>query len=181
MRSLSNRKAQFFILTAVIVIGVFFTLSKYINRYSLIDTSRAAQGSEIFIIDNVKEKAMKTVHISNMTNINERLAIFKETVQDVVSGRGYILDFSYTINAPLRIAIMNISLISDRYTLKSDFQTPIPDDENYDCDDFCVDLGYTTGDCVSDPYIECVNFGDEYRPEANYHCESSDPRCCCSS
>jgi hypothetical protein len=175
----SSKKAQFFILTAVIVIGVFFTLSKYINQYSLIDTSQAAQGSEFLMIDNIKDKALKTVHISNMTNIYERVPEYRDFVQEVVAERGYILDFGYNINSTERLVIINMSLISDKYTLKSDFSTPIPDDENYDCTDFCDDLEYGSGSCVMDPYTGCEDGGGDYYPEANYHCPAQ-RRCCCT-
>lgn len=88
MHKSSSKKAQFFILTSVMIVGVFFTLSKYVTQYSFIDTSEAAEGAEIFVFENIKEKANETVYISNVTNINQRLSSYKIFVEEMVNRRG---------------------------------------------------------------------------------------------
>lgn len=127
MLSLSN-KAQFFILSSVMIVGVFFTLSKYINQYSFIDTSEAAEGAEIFMFDNIKDKAIKTVQISNLGNIQGRLETYKSFSEKIVADRGYTLVFNYTIkpyDTP-PMALFNMTLMSKKYTLSSTFSEPIP-------------------------------------------------------
>jgi len=124
MRKLSN-KAQFFILTSVVIIGVFFSLSKYVNQYSFIDTSTAAEGAEIFMFENIKEKAIKAVQISNVTNFKPRLLEYKISVENMVADRGYTLVFNY-FNVS-NVVYFNMSLVSEKYILRSSFSEAVPD------------------------------------------------------
>ncbi|MEM5792802.1 MAG: hypothetical protein QXY45_00370 [Candidatus Aenigmatarchaeota archaeon] len=123
MLKLSN-KAQFFILTAVMIVGVFFTMSKYINQYSFIDTSKAAEGAEIFMFENIVEKANKTVQISNTDTIDDNLKIYSSFVKNITSERGYILVFDYSIIS--NKVKFNITLMSEKYTLRKEFTETIP-------------------------------------------------------
>ncbi len=122
MPSSSSRKAQFFILTTVVIVGVFYTLSKYINPYAFIDTSKAAYGSETFFFDNVKEKAIKTIQISNPNegNLTANLEEYKQFVEKMASDRGYSLIFVYDVNWPTDVDF-HMVLTSERMTLKTDF------------------------------------------------------------
>ena len=124
MHNLLSKKAQFFILTSVMIVGVFFTLSKYVNQYSFVDTSKAAETSEIFMFENIKDKAIKTVKISNTTNFRDRLLTYKNFVENMVADRGYTLIFDFTDTA--KTVSFNITLISDKYILRSEFSEPIP-------------------------------------------------------
>lgn len=123
MRNLLNKKAQFFILTSVMIVGVFFTLSKYINNYSFIDTSKAVEGSEVFMLENIKDKAIKTMNISNSTNFRSRLLTYKSFVEDMVAERGYTLIFDFTNTT--QVVNFNITLISEKYILRSQFSETI--------------------------------------------------------
>lgn len=125
MHNLFGRKAQFFILTTVVIVGIFSILSKYINPYSFIDTSRAIEGGEIFFFDNVKEKANKTVEITNSTNtteLRENLDEYKDFVERMAGEKGYDLVFDYTIY-PTNVNT-TIILVSRKYTLKTNFIIP---------------------------------------------------------
>ena len=62
--NLLSKKAQFFVLTTVVIVGVFYSLSRSIDPYTFVDTSKAAYGGEILFFDNVKDKAIETVIIS---------------------------------------------------------------------------------------------------------------------
>ncbi len=124
MLNSSSRKAQFFVLTAVMIIGIFYTLSKYINPYAFIDTSGAAEGSEEFFFDNVKEKAIRTVEIANSTKLNETLETYKNFVEKLASDKGYNLVFYYDVNQTH--VNINMVLMSQRKTLRSSFSIPKP-------------------------------------------------------
>lgn len=118
MLSLSS-KAQFFLLTAVIIAGFFYTMSKYINPYSFIDTSKSAASEEIFFFNNIKEKAIKTVQISHPDELPNNLLTYKRFVEDVARDNGFILSFNYnTTNTTVGI---NMILQSERMKLTSDF------------------------------------------------------------
>ncbi len=126
MHNLSSKKAQFFILTAVIIVGVFFTLSKYISQHSFIDTSEAVSGAEVFMFENIVDKANKTVQISNVTNIQTRLSTYSDFVEEIAADRGYRLAFNYTVDLGVPLATFNISLMSEKYTLSTGFSESIP-------------------------------------------------------
>ncbi|MCD6226828.1 MAG: hypothetical protein J7J93_03510 [Candidatus Aenigmarchaeota archaeon] len=116
--SLGN-KAQFFILTTVVIVGVFYTLSKYINPYSFIDTSKAAEQGEYFFFDNIQGKAVKTIELSNPDNLNDNLAAYKNFAENMAAENGYILDLNYTIVT--NQVIIDMFMISEKITLKSSF------------------------------------------------------------
>lgn len=118
MLNLSN-KAQFFLLTAVIIIGFFYTISKYITPTSFIDTSKYATSGEIFFLNNVRDKAIKTVQISQPDDLQNNLMTYKSFVEDVAKNNGYILLFNYN-NTTTTVGI-NILLQSERMTITSDF------------------------------------------------------------
>jgi len=124
MPSLSSRKAQFFILTTVVIVGAFYTLSKYINPYVFVDTSRAGAGGEIFFFDNVKEKAIKTVEISNRTGLESNLDDYKNFVEKMAGDKGYNLVFNYTVGTDN--VNMTMVLMSQKYTLKGNFTVQRP-------------------------------------------------------
>lgn len=123
MLNLSS-KAQFFILTTVIIVGIFYALSKYINPYAFIDTSRAAEGGETFFFDNVKDKAVKTVEISSPSNLNSNLKTYKDFVENMASDKGYNMVFNYTVN--ITIVDFYMILNSEKYTLRANFTVPRP-------------------------------------------------------
>lgn len=118
-------KAQFFILTAVVFAGVFYVLSKYITPYSFVDTSKYANSPEIFLFNNIKEKAIKTVKITQQNNPNQlvnNLISYRDYVKKVASENGYILFFEFD-NTTTTVSF-NITLSSDRMTLNSSFVVP---------------------------------------------------------
>jgi len=123
MPNLSGRKAQFFILTALVIVGVFYTLSKYINPYAFVDTSKAAGGGEIFFFDNVKDKAIKTIRISDSTNFQNNLREYKNFVENMANEKGYNLVFNYTNDS----STVNIRMVlmSQKVTLKTNFNVSL--------------------------------------------------------
>jgi len=119
MLNSSSKKAQFFILTTVVIVGVFYTLSKYINPYAFIDTSKAASGSETFFFDNVKEKAIETVNIGYPDELPSNLNQYKNFVEKMASDKGYSLNFDFE-NTTTTVDF-HMVLTSERMTLKADF------------------------------------------------------------
>jgi hypothetical protein len=124
----SGKKAEFFILTTVVIVGVFYSLSKYINPYAFVDTSKAASGGETFFFDNVKEKAIKTVQISSSDELNSNLNDFKNSVEDMAIERGYNLEFYYWNKTELtgNYVYIDMVLTSEKYTLKGNFTAVNP-------------------------------------------------------
>ena len=116
---LNNKKAQFFILTTVIIVGVFYTMSKYINPYTFIDTSEPFYGTEILMFDNIANKAVKTIDISNTTNIADHMSLYKSFVENKTSDEGYILNFNYTIDG--NQVNVTMFMVSETTKLKTSF------------------------------------------------------------
>ncbi|NCO97529.1 MAG: hypothetical protein COY38_03635 [Candidatus Aenigmarchaeota archaeon CG_4_10_14_0_8_um_filter_37_24] len=174
MPSFSN-KAQFFILTSVMIVFVFFSLSKYVNQYSLIDTSKVAEGAETFMFENIKEKAIKTIHISNFNNVDGRLQTYKDFVQDMANDRGYKLTFDYQVVPPK--VFFNMILMSEKYTISSQFPVIIPGD----CDSLCTYSGYDRGTCEENSLGQCEVKGGTYSQDGDTYCTDgpSADTCCC--
>jgi len=124
MPNLSSKKAQFFILTTVVIVGVFYSLSKSIDPYTFVDTSSAAYGEEILFFDNVKDKSIKTVRISDSGELLSNLEEYKIFIEEVASERGYNLVFYYT-NTTDTVKI-DMALTSQKYTLRANFTIPRP-------------------------------------------------------
>lgn len=126
MHNSSSRKAQFFILTTVVIVGVFYTLSKYINPYAFVGTSDPIVEGEESFFDNVKDKAIKTVTISSRDDatLKDNLEKYKNFVINMSSEKGYDLSFSYTVG----LTNVNVSmvLLSQKTTLTSKFTIPRP-------------------------------------------------------
>ena len=126
MHNSSSRKAQFFILTTVVIVGVFYTLSKYINPYAFVSTSEPIIEGEESFFDNVKDKAIKTVTISSRDDatLKNNLEKYKNFVINMSSEKGYDLSFSYTVGS----TNVNVSmvLLSQKTTLTSKFTIPRP-------------------------------------------------------
>ncbi|MBS3052678.1 MAG: hypothetical protein J4428_04900 [Candidatus Aenigmarchaeota archaeon] len=124
MLNLSNKKAQFFILTSVIIVGIFYTLSKYVNPYSFVDTSTATQGSEIFFFENIKDKTIKTIEISSASQLSSNMNMFRNYVQNIAINKGYTLAYNYNISS----TNVNVSMVlsSNKMALRSDFTVPRP-------------------------------------------------------
>ncbi len=163
MRSSLGNKAQFFILTTVVIVGVFYTLSKYINPYSFIDTSKAVEQGDYFLFDNIHGKAVKTIELSDSDNLNDNLAAYKNFVENMAAENGYILDFNYTIATDK--VIIDMFLISEKLTSKSSFtvdkEGAVPPPET------CTGQGYECCD-------EC-----EEGPQSEYDDTCSGDQVCC--
>ncbi len=130
MRSLLNRKAQFFVLTVFAIISSFYLLSKWIEPGTVIDTSSIVLAEEPFVFANIVEMARKTVVISEsceglVNNIEEFVYFAKKFTVE----KGQLL-ISYELESPCRlpngqqvptVVDFNITLTSPRMTINSNF------------------------------------------------------------
>ena len=94
--SLNSSKAEFFILTAFAIVTILYFVSKWVQPTTIIDTSRVASRTDLYIFNNIVEKANKTVAISkNCEDLTYNLEEFKDFVESL-KGRQSII-FNYTI------------------------------------------------------------------------------------
>ena len=57
----SSRKAQFILLSAFAIVTILFTVSRWIEPYTITETSSIPIREEFFIFNNIKEKAAEVV------------------------------------------------------------------------------------------------------------------------
>jgi len=130
----NRRKAQFFILAAFAMVTMFYFISKWIEPFSIIDTSQVPLMDEIFIFNNVKEKTMAVVKNSkSCTELTYNLQEYSNFVVNYALSKSYKLDYNYTLTPcsqtpppPTFVAQFNITLQSPRVTLNSAFISSWP-------------------------------------------------------
>ncbi len=125
---LSSRKAQFFVLTAFTIVTILYFISKWIEPYTIIDTSIVALRDEPFIFNNIKEKTIETVKLSkSCEELEYNLDEYKNFVKGFASSKNLDITFDYTITKPCDKDILetsfNITFVSSSIKLQSSFVT----------------------------------------------------------
>jgi|GEM_PF-1045680 len=59
-----SKRAQFFVLTGFVIVGVFYLVSRWLEPYTIIDTSEVAMRDEMFVFNNIKQEALRIVENS---------------------------------------------------------------------------------------------------------------------
>jgi hypothetical protein len=123
-----SRKAQFFILSAVTIVSVLYFVSRWVEPFSIIDTSQSAMLEEPFLFNNIKEKAIETVNSSkSCRELRYNLEEFKNFVEGYTKTKNLIV-FSYQFPAPCienppspAVVEFNISLFSPKTKINDVF------------------------------------------------------------
>ncbi len=129
MRNLSSsRKAQFFILTAFTIVSIVYFIGKWVEPYTITDTSAVVLREEPFLFDNIKEKAIATVKGSNdCEELRFNLQEYKKFVNNYVLEKNMDLSFEYSIIQPCNDLALETSfdivLTSASVQLRSTFTT----------------------------------------------------------
>jgi hypothetical protein len=128
---LSKSKAQFFILTAFAIVSFLYLVSRWIEPATIPDVSEVVleKGEEVFILNNIKEKAFWAVNGSkNCEDLSYNLEEYESFVEDYVSGKGYGLDFDLDVSPcyeepPLfpTVIEVNLTLMSPESVLRTSF------------------------------------------------------------
>ncbi|OYT42787.1 MAG: hypothetical protein B6U78_00080 [Candidatus Aenigmarchaeota archaeon ex4484_224] len=125
MRKLSNYKGQFFILSAVVIIGAMYLISKQIIPLRMIDISQIALDDEIFVFNNIYKKSIEVVKKSKDCNdLSWNLEEFKNFVEDYGVSKGMKIVLNYNIlvcNSVQRNVSFELYLNSSRYKLYSQY------------------------------------------------------------
>jgi len=129
-RSLSSltrgRKAQFFLLSAFVMVAIMFIVSSFIQPSSVFDTSSAVLIDEVYIFNNIKEKAVSVVKLSDgCADLDGNIDEYRQFVQSFVGQRNARLVFNYTIAQPCSNAVMTtnfyVKLTSPRASIDARF------------------------------------------------------------
>ncbi len=127
MRSLlRSRKAQFFVLSAFIIVSILLLVSRWLEPLSVVDTSFAALAEEPFLFNNIKEKAVTTVSSSrNCDELQFNLDEYKNFIQEFSATKNIKVDFDYEVVQPCVDSILetkiHLSLESPSAFVNSDF------------------------------------------------------------
>jgi hypothetical protein len=95
---LSSRKAQFFALSAFAIIVTIFSVSQWIEPYTITDTSSIAIREDFFIFNNIVEKAEETVNLSkDCEELKFNLEEYQKLAEDFASRKILSLNLNYQI------------------------------------------------------------------------------------
>jgi hypothetical protein len=96
----SSRKAQFLIITAFVIVSIFYLVSKWMQPYRIPDTSAAVLMEEPFIFNNIKEKALKIVATSkSCEELVDNLDEYQQYVNEYAFKK-LVIYFDYSIETP---------------------------------------------------------------------------------
>lgn len=99
MRSLLKSKAQFFILSAFVIVGILYLISKWMQPLTVIDTSSAALMDEYSVFNNIKEKMVYAVNGSkSCEDLTYNLDEYYNYVKNYVLSKGYGFNFNVSIS-----------------------------------------------------------------------------------
>lgn len=131
---LKSKKAQFFILSAFAIITILYLISRWIEPYTIIDTSSVVFQEAPFIFNNIKEKIAATVIGSkSCEDVRFNLEEYKNFIKSYALEKGYDLELNYTIAScpeepppsPTVVAL-NLSIKSPSIFLLSQFSCGWP-------------------------------------------------------
>lgn len=89
-----RNKAQFFILSAIVIVGILYFISRWLEPHTIIDTSTVASSEELFIFNNIAEKAR--IVLSTGTSPEElkyNLEEYKAFVENYALYKNIKMDF----------------------------------------------------------------------------------------
>lgn len=124
-----KRKAQFFILTGFVIVSVFYLVSKWLEPYTIIDTSAVAMTEEPFIFNNIKQEALDIIQESkNCEDLQNSLGEYKHYVE-YYAFKKLIIYFDYSLETPCfeddplfpTLVIFDIEISSSRITIRDNF------------------------------------------------------------
>ncbi len=138
-------RGQFFIISAVIIVAVLFTIYQSLQSYSEVDLSEPQRFSEYFatksIVDVSESLAEDIQNKKTCSQAEEYLANLKQSVENGHFPGRYFVDLNYAKvcepDSPagmLRKVSFNIKLSSENMVIQKSFSTPNGYIVNGDCD-----------------------------------------------
>lgn len=122
MRSLlKSKKAQFYVLSGFVIVGILYTIGRWIEPPTIVDTSSVALLEDPFIFNNIKEKAIEVVKISKTCEeLNYNLDEYRNFVRNYVGAKKISLTFNYNIIQPCIQNLMNTSIYLELRSTQAD-------------------------------------------------------------
>ena len=123
------QKGQFLIITALVMVTVFYLVSRWMDPFTIPDTAEIVLQEEPFIFNNIKEESLQLVNKSKsceelIDNLNEY-----ETYLEDYAFKKLIIYFDYTLETPCLedvpdfpiLVLFNIRMQSQNTKLGSKF------------------------------------------------------------
>jgi len=108
--NLLKSKAQFFILSAFVIVTFLYFISRWIEPLNVIDTSQFVLVEDQFVFNNIRDKTIATVKISkDCQDLSYNLNEYKAFVQEYAAKKNMALSFNYVITQPCDDTILNTS------------------------------------------------------------------------
>jgi len=118
---LKSKKAQFFVLSAFAIVSIIYFVSKWMEPYTIIDTSYAASIEEPFIFNNIVEKTNETIYISkNSDDLQYNIQEYKNFVEGYASSKNLQIIFDtskLSIGSPVTRGSIFIQISSPRMVI----------------------------------------------------------------
>lgn len=126
MRSLSkSRKAQFFILSAFVIVSIVYVISKWLEPYTIIDTSEIVLREETFVFNNIVEKTDEAIESTkSYGDLSYNLQEYRSFVKDYASQKNFALTLDYGMvptigDIPTGVSMSCIRIKSPKMTLEN--------------------------------------------------------------
>lgn len=92
---LKSRKAQFFVLSAFAIVSIIYFVSKWMEPYTIIDTSSVVMTEEPFVFNNIVEKAEETIYSSKTSDdLKYNILEYKNFVEEYGIRKGLKITFN---------------------------------------------------------------------------------------
>jgi hypothetical protein len=91
---LKSKKAQFFVLSAFAIVSIIYFVSRWMEPYTIIDTSSVVSVEEPFIFNNIVEKANETIYTSKSSDdLQYNIQEYKNFVEGYASSKNLQIIF----------------------------------------------------------------------------------------
>lgn len=124
--SRSRHKAQFFVLSAFVIIVILFVVSQFIQPAGLLDSSAAVLIDEPFTFNNIREKSMDVVRLTeSCADLPLNLEEYRQFVQRFMAQRNVRMVYQFQVAQPCSDAVMltrfNLTISSPRASIYGSF------------------------------------------------------------
>lgn len=116
-------------LTGFVIIAIFYAVSKWIEPYTILDTSQAARAEELFVFSNIKQEALDIVaEAKSCEDMVNNIEEFKYYIEGYAFKK-LIIYFDYSLETPCfegdpmfpTLVLFDIELSSPRINVNDQF------------------------------------------------------------
>lgn len=98
---LKSRKAQFFVLSAFVIVSILLVISRWLEPLSIVDTSAVVLSEEPSVFNNIKEKAIGTVITSgSCEELPYNLEEYTDSIRKFSATKNFQINLDYKILEP---------------------------------------------------------------------------------